>query len=455
MGNAKPGRFEIGAKAATLQPQADDLEVYSRPSPAQYFRSLSIASSKPLIIPVLFVGFLLLVCLQTFFKFLPDPVPHGVLQTKTLQAPALGSWLNGKFQDSFDAWVNEKIGFRSIWVRTENQLNFSLFHQVKTIPGAAGTQVVVGKDDWLYERWYVRAYLNSGWAKERDAEESARLLKQVQDLLERKHIPFLFVISPSKAEIYPEYIPDKYMRYSHRNGTTSDRAKQIEALQEYGVNYVDGHRILSEAKRKTAYILFPQGGTHWDYLGAALTLQEMLGRLNLESPTEIAIPAIGRIALKKPKNRDVDLSNLINIWTSWETNSPVPSFSFEAPIPVPKLNLLIIGDSFNFTLIELMRKANIMGRIDFLAWYNRHMVFPRASNDPFDPAGANWDQLVAGKDAVIYSINEMHLPDLKWAFAQDLSRYYEKMGDSSISRGAAEGRDRRIMAESTEGKKSQ
>lgn len=380
------------------------------------------------IIAFVFVGFLALVSLQTFLKVLPDPVPNGVkLQAKRLPLTA-SLWFSGQFQAAFESWMKDHVGFRSVWLKTENQLNFSLFRQVKAVPGDAGTSIVLGRQDWLYEKWYIQAYLNSGRSADGLAEESARRLKRVQDLLARTGVPFLFVISPSKAEAYPQYIPEKYLRYSVRDEHNTDHQKMIRALEREQVNTIDGPGIIREAIREEPYLLFPQGGVHWDYLGGELVLQQILARINAAREYPIPIPAIAEIKLEKPQGRDRDLSDLLFLWSSHATDSrtPYPLFAIAPSDGSKKLNLLIIGDSFNFTLIELLEQMKVIDRVEFLAWYRRRMIIPSWQNDPFEPQRTVWEELVADRDAVIYCMNESDLPGLKWDFVDDFIRYFQR-----------------------------
>ena len=62
-------------------------------------------------------------------------------------------WLSGNYQLTHQDYIDQNIGFRNVLVRTYNQMHYSLFDN------ARANQVVVGKDNYLYEENYIKAHL--------------------------------------------------------------------------------------------------------------------------------------------------------------------------------------------------------------------------------------------------------------------------------------------------------
>ena len=80
---------------------------------------------------------------------IPRDVPlAGVESAVARPPPGLAAWWNGTLQSGFDAWFNQNLGLRGCWVRTANQLNYTLFRE---LPRRSGTQVLMGRDGFLYE----------------------------------------------------------------------------------------------------------------------------------------------------------------------------------------------------------------------------------------------------------------------------------------------------------------
>ena len=63
---------------------------------------------------------------------MPIPSPRLLLQA------------NGNFADGLNAWFDDRVGFRDLFIRTKNQIDYSLF--------ATSRKVYVGKDGWLFDR---------------------------------------------------------------------------------------------------------------------------------------------------------------------------------------------------------------------------------------------------------------------------------------------------------------
>src|SRR5690554_7961116 len=92
---------------------------------------------------VLFIGIVTLLfipMLQQNFRFFEVKPLSG--DFKQLEKPSFtkADWWNGKFQEEYKAYINQKMGFQPLFVRTYNQLHFSLFNN----PRASG--VIIGKE---------------------------------------------------------------------------------------------------------------------------------------------------------------------------------------------------------------------------------------------------------------------------------------------------------------------
>ena len=120
-------------------------------------------------------------------------------------------------QSEFDTWFNQRIGLRGFFVRTSNQINYTLFRRVAQ---ERGTQVLIGKGGFLFEKAYVGC-LQPGRRALPEAElQVGAATRRLQDELAARGIAFLLVIAPSKAEIYPDFLPDS--RRGRAAGRRSD-----------------------------------------------------------------------------------------------------------------------------------------------------------------------------------------------------------------------------------------
>lgn len=91
----------------------------------------------------------------------------------------------------------------------------------------------------------------------------AEMLAEIQDYCQARDVPFLFVLNPEKAAVYPDKL---------RDGIHYDRSwvQQFEQkLDELGVNYIDNTQLLQD-RRAGGEQVFNKvyNAGHWNDLGA-------------------------------------------------------------------------------------------------------------------------------------------------------------------------------------------
>ena len=102
-------------------------------------------------------------------------------------------------------------------------------------------------------------------------ESRVREIAELQDLLARRGVTFLLLITPSKAAIYPEYIPSNLCHA----GPSSNRGYYdfVPLLDKHHVNYVNGHVITEQATAdREGSLVLPGGHTlelSWSLLYAS------------------------------------------------------------------------------------------------------------------------------------------------------------------------------------------
>ena len=62
------------------------------------------------------------------------------------------NWFSGEFQSQKEEYLNSMFGFRSLFVRLNNQIAYSIFNKAK----AKG--VIIGKENYMYEINYINGY---------------------------------------------------------------------------------------------------------------------------------------------------------------------------------------------------------------------------------------------------------------------------------------------------------
>ncbi len=359
------------------------------------------------IVSAFFIALLFLPLTQQLTGFLSVAKLAGVEKEVQLPSWNLTSWLNKEFQQNFDAWFNTHAGLRPWMVRTAKQINYSLFGQE---PEGTGTRVYIGRDNFLFEEPYITAYNEPGTKRQQLLHDITWGLWRFQQLLEQHDIAFLLVLAPSKAEIYPEYLPDK-MKKPGREQRLSHYQRMIPMLEEFGINYIDGHKLFLDWKKEGAPLLFSRGGTHWNYYAAGRIVQEMIANLSLRTgETFNNIDILSFKTDSQPVGTDNDLGDLLNLWFT-------DAITVEQVHPVfrhlpgrRRPNLLMIGDSFAFTLISIMEQEKLFDQCDLLYYFKRRFSWPKGTDQPLDFSTLDLGKELLSRDAVIIEINEYWLP---------------------------------------------
>ena len=384
-----------------------------------------------LVAAILFSLFLALPIFQMATGLPPDYVLQGVENKVVPPNPGWAAWWNGTLQAEVDAWLNQRIGLRGLLVRTANQVNFTLFGE---LPKRSGTQVLMGRGGMLFEKVYVDAYNSGGRRPESELRNVSASTRRLQDRLAADGIAFLLVIAPSKAEIYPENLPES-ADVAGRPGRRSNYQNIVEFLRADGVNLLDAHDLFLEWKREPGIpLLFAKGGTHWNEYGAARVVARIMGRLRdltgKDLPSvRIACAVTNRIIVES----DNDLGELVNLWSGRPLAGPQihPVAEVRPGSHLP--DILVVGDSFVFTLTNFMDRMGLYRKRDLYYYYNRHYFYPVAPNVALDKRQLDLLEEIRGRDAVVIAVSEYWLPRIGFGFVRDLLRAYDALDAASAA----------------------
>ena len=321
----------------------------------------------------LFLLLLALPGLQMRFRFVPEVALNGVRVEPGKPPLTPAGWWRGEFQSQAEAWFDDHIGFRGHAVRTDNQIGLSLFRES---PSHAADHVVLGHRMMVYTDLHVLAYDGIDAFLEEDLLKAARGLRELQDALAQRGTAFIFLISPSKAAIYPEYLPDGFVRPAALRPATAYE-RMLPMLRNEGVHVVDGHVILEEEKARSPHALFPPGGVHWNRYSASVVLRrawQELGRQLGRPLANLRHRAILEDDAPSTRDQEADGANLLNAWhvghADWRF--PRPDLVIDDSGGAFRPKLLVVGDSLWRVPISIIEDLGMVGpRGGFLDYFNR------------------------------------------------------------------------------------
>lgn len=357
--------------------------------------------------------FTLPVCSMAIFKVLKgqSAVELGLTDLElagiTFNEPkpqfSLNEWFNRSFQDKFNKWFNHFYGARALFVRLGNQINYSVFSKSYMYDQS----IIIGKEKQLYEVGYVRDYCGlTPSTPFIQAERRVKEMKEIQERLREHGVEFTLLITPSKAAIYPEYIPTAFCEAPQT--ASRDYTQFLPLLDKYQLNYIDGHALTSEAKQKEIPPLFCQGGTHWNYLGAFYTVQPLVEQFGALTKKSLGVLRIQDMTVDhSPTGSDSDLAKLLNL--------AIPPYDYSVPHPAivnhqaqHRLDrATFIGGSFTWIVLDIINRANLFDQIDFYYYYKLTLnSYPSKESRPVDTAHIDWNNDFFASKILVLEVNE-------------------------------------------------
>lgn len=370
--------------------------------------NMNIEPKVNLFFSLFFIAVLSLIFFQSVFKFFPQPGLAGVVEKVARPEINLTKWFNGSFQKEFEVWIDQSLGFRNYLIKSDNQLNYYFF---KESHQKTENKIIVGSENYLYENSYIKSYLGRDSHPDKYLNVKAIKLKKLQDLLAEKGIEFIFLISPSKASIYPEYIPIEMIMKTSEKDKLTNYEKLIPFLKRAGVNHIDSHDMFIKLKKHSSYPLFSKSGVHWTYYGSCLVVQKIFSDISIKKGENFNLPDCSRIEFNNiPQGTDSDLADLMNIWTPsvfYETLA-YPKFNNNFS-KVNDLNFLIIGDSFSWTLIRNIEEAKLLKSYNLFYYFKTAYEYGRKSKTIDKKNTPLLKEEILKNDVVILENNEAGL----------------------------------------------
>jgi hypothetical protein len=168
---------------------------------------------------------------------------------------------NGSFQDDLEKYYNFNMAGRATMTRLYNEVLYSLFFSTDN------WTIMMGKDKYLYTPDYTIAHLiEPNDDKKEELFDNLILLTLLQQKIEEMGKLLLVIVTPSKLNFYPEYLPNAFAPYI----SMKDRGEYSQNYYEYfvskvsetGLRYFEFHDEFMELKYNGTDI-FTKGGIHW------------------------------------------------------------------------------------------------------------------------------------------------------------------------------------------------
>ena len=180
-----------------------------------------------------------------------------------------------EFPQRFEAWYNDRFGFRNFLVRLYHTLHFGW------LGIADPDKVLKGKEGWLYLGRYAQIDEARGLNPVAEADVAAWVAKldAIRQWQEARGASFLVVLVPDHYRVFPEYLPDWFVASESRR-----KEQLLQGLAPTGMAVLDLSEALRAAKETSPHPIWLKTDTHWNGVGAYYGYRAILKRLQPTFP---------------------------------------------------------------------------------------------------------------------------------------------------------------------------
>jgi len=324
-------------------------------------------------------------------------------------------WYSGEFQKKYVDFLEDNIGFRSSFVRINNQLDYSFFD----ILNAEG--IICGKNDVLFEEDYIKEYSGDFFIGKDAIEKKLNHLKFIQDKLKEKGIDLITVFEPGKASFYPELIPEKYNVSAKK---TSNYDYYLEKAKQFEINYLDLNKYFLSIKNTSRYLLYPKCGTHWSTYGAYLAADTLLKFIEYNRKIDIPDIEVKSMELsEKPMFSDDDLEKTVNLlFPIPQPELAYPKLNFIDNPTKTKPDVLVVGDSYYFNIHTSDIPGDVFNSESF--WLYNKFVYPETYKKDLLVKSLNLKSEIEKRDVILLMITERFMHSFLWGFVENVYKLY-------------------------------
>ena len=234
------------------------------------------AEQKRTLANVAVIGLFLIAIYVPFFGSLAmEDQESSAVERRTLATlPAIPETREAlaEFPQAYGQYFDDHFGFRENLLR----IYYRAKHRLGDSPSA---KVVIGKEGWLFladrlDGDPIGDFRNINRFTPQELEQVRAAIQVRYRWLRDRGIHYVFVISPNKHSIYPEYLPDHLTKV----GENSAYDQLVEVLRrEPAIPVIDLRPALLDAKK--SQVVYSKIGTHWNQYGANVAQNEIVKHL--------------------------------------------------------------------------------------------------------------------------------------------------------------------------------
>ena len=218
----------------------------------------------------IFILFCIFIMAQHKFRFVKVRELKGHIVEQEKPSLSWKTWMDKSYQKEKTKYIKEKFGLRNDFVRFHNQVAFSFFDLAKA------NGVVVGKDNYLFEKSYIKSYLGEDFVGEEKINDHVKLIEEINDTLIKLDKHLVVLMAPGKGWFYSDKIPD---RYGKKETDLTNYQVYKKHIEKTLIPNIDFNEYFLESKESSEYLLYPKTGIHWSVFGETIVMDSLLKKL--------------------------------------------------------------------------------------------------------------------------------------------------------------------------------
>jgi hypothetical protein len=352
--------------------------------------------------------------LQKKLQLVPVKPLEGAVTVSETNYFSIKEWFSAEYQEKKETHLNESFGFRNSFVRINNQLAYSLFNQAKA------NGVIIGKENYLYEENYIKAYLGLDYIGDSLSEDRFRKLAFIKDTLNQLNKDLILVFAAGKGSFYPEYFPENY---SEKIGVTNYE-KHIQLANQKKLDFIDFNAYFLKNKSASKYLLYPKYGIHWSQYGMCLAADSILK--TIEQKRKIDLPSLfwTDYSFSEAFDTDYDIAAGMNLFFRLKTEQMAyPKIHFEDEKGKTKPRTIMISDSFYWGMFNFGLSSAFTNH---QFWYYNQAIYPESYTAPLTTSDLNLKKVIANQDVILIMGTEATLPEFGWGIIDQLYDLFSK-----------------------------
>ena len=333
------------------------------------------------------------------------------------------NFYNNRYQASLEKYLRNNFGFREMAIRLFNQYLWDFYHK------SYSEEVAIGKDNWLYFNFNVNVYYGKDtfdWVDKNEAEKNLDrkmlVLNKLRGVLKDYGIEMMYFISPDKADMYPQYLPERDF------DTTAFHACDFfkKEFEKYDFPYIDINAWFKKVQDTLDFPAIPQASAHWVFpavYAADTVFRFMADQKNIVMPKIHIGGKKENSAKTKHVIRDLEYGlNLMRPIKLSDYKYYEREVTVAADSNAVKMNAIFVGNSFFRAFNQYIPLSDIFNDVRYW-FYNKTEYSGRDADLNFSRSRmvADVDRLyeILNSDYIVCFTDNAQLYKLSYQFAED------------------------------------